>query len=122
MAFCTLAVAAATLVLCSPWLLRPELPDDEPLDDEPPGPDPVVWDARLLDELGWDAFGWLDALGWVGVALGRDEGGLVGCVEVSSLAAVLRAWTAMASDSCSSTMPCWACWALSSAVVQAPRS
>ena len=64
----------------------------------------------LLDEVE------VDGLGEVG------DGLLLGRGDASSPAAVLRACTAMASDSCSSTTPFCACWALSSAAVQASRS
>ena len=69
-------------------------------------------DSGELDLDGLD----LDELGEV------DDGLLLGRGDASSPAAVLRACTAMASDSCSSTTPFCACWALSSAAVQASRS
>ena len=104
------------------WLLRLVLLEDEdPLEDERLGEELLRLDLDefdLLDELEADGLGDVDD----GLLLGRGDGVVVGWVEASLLAAVLRAWTAMASDSCSSTTPFWACWALSSAAVQASRS
>ena len=141
-AFFTLAVAAATLVVWPPWLLRAELvaeeaPDEDPADEEPVEREFEEFVAWLLDvvdldvvdldeggaeEFDGDVVGRGDGGSAVEVLLGLGDGLVVGGVEASSLAAVVSAWTAMASDSCSSTTPCWACCALSSDAVQASRS
>ena len=81
-------------------------------DEDRLGEELLRLDSGELDLDGLD----LDELGEV------DDGLLLGRGDASSPAAVLRACTAMASDSCSSTTPFCACWALSSAAVQASRS
>lgn len=106
------------------------LPEEEP-PEELPGRfcDELDCDGLACDGFDRDGFGFLVVVGLgcgedgaVGELLGFGDGVVVGCAEASSPAAVLRACTAEASDSCLSETSDCVCWALSSAAVQVSRS